>query len=133
MEKKYNANPDYYFEVRCLNGDINERVFLKNRLYPGLAMSRSIGDLVGASAGVIAEPDVTKVNIAAQRDKFVILCSDGVWEFISSQEAVEMVARFDAEDAQQAAEKLASEVLTSTQCTSERLLNLMRIRRVITH
>ena len=32
------------------------RVWLKNENIPGLAMSRSIGDLVAASVGVSAEP-----------------------------------------------------------------------------
>ena len=32
------------------------RVWLKTQNYPGLAMSRSIGDLVAASVGVTCEP-----------------------------------------------------------------------------
>lgn len=28
------------------------------------------------------------------RDEFLLICSDGVWEFISSQEAVEIVEPF---------------------------------------
>jgi len=32
------------------------RVWLKNENYPGIAMSRSIGDLCAASVGVIAHP-----------------------------------------------------------------------------
>lgn len=32
------------------------RVWLKTQNYPGLAMSRSIGDLVAASIGVTCEP-----------------------------------------------------------------------------
>jgi hypothetical protein len=31
-------------------------VWLKNKNYPGLAMSRSIGDLVAASIGVTCDP-----------------------------------------------------------------------------
>ncbi len=34
------------------------RVFLKNHMYPGLAMSRSLGDLVAESVGVICEPGI---------------------------------------------------------------------------
>ncbi|CAD7935947.1 unnamed protein product [Amoebophrya sp. A120] len=72
-------------QVRCLNGDVNERVFLKGKLYPGLAMSRSIGDLVGASAGVISDPELKSFTIE-DKHQFVLICSDGVWEFISNQE-----------------------------------------------
>ncbi len=34
------------------------RVWLKNEEYPGLAMSRSLGDLVAGSIGVICEPGI---------------------------------------------------------------------------
>ncbi len=37
------------------------------------------------SVGVIAEPDVREFDINPTSDKFMILASDGVWEFISSQ------------------------------------------------
>jgi protein phosphatase 2C family protein 2/3 len=56
----------------------------------GLAMARSIGDHAVSAVGVIAEPVVTKHKIAPN-DEFLILASDGVWEFISSQEAVDIV------------------------------------------
>lgn len=77
-------------------------------MYPGLAMSRSIGDLVGGSAGVTSHPEVTKVKIEDDF-KFFMLCSDGVWEFITSQQAVDLVSRFPPSKVQQAAEALAQE------------------------
>lgn len=40
--------------------------------------------------GVTSEPECTIVDLTPQ-DKFIILASDGVWEFISSQEAVDIV------------------------------------------
>lgn len=78
-------------QVRRLEGDIPYRVFLKGRLYPGLAMSRAIGDTVGAQAGVICEPDVNEYTINTDRDLFITLCSDGVWEFLSSSDVAEVV------------------------------------------
>ncbi|CAD7957956.1 unnamed protein product [Amoebophrya sp. A25] len=95
-------------QVRCLSGDVNERVFLKNKLYPGLAMSRSIGDLVGASAGVTAEPELSTVQLTPAH-QFFLLCSDGVWEFISNQEAVDIVSAYSPSDSMKAAEALAQE------------------------
>mmetsp|Transcript_75576 Transcript_75576/g.133793 ORF Transcript_75576/g.133793 Transcript_75576/m.133793 type:complete len:362 (-) Transcript_75576:43-1128(-) len=95
-------------QVRRLEGDIPHRVFLPNKMYPGLAMTRSIGDEVGVSAGVISTPDVSTRQIA-QDWRFLVLCSDGVWEFIKSQEAVDIVKKFPAQDAQKSAEALASE------------------------
>jgi serine/threonine protein phosphatase PrpC len=59
-------------------------------------MSRSIGDHCVASVGVIAEPVVTQYDLDDD-DEFLILASDGVWEFMGSQEAVDVVARGLAE------------------------------------
>ena len=59
---------------------------------PGLAMARSIGDAVAKEAGVIAEAVCTKKALEPE-DRFMIVASDGVWEFISSQEAVDIVAK----------------------------------------
>lgn len=56
---------------------------------PGLAMSRSLGDHGVAEVGVTAEPEMV-VNTITANDKVVILASDGVWEFITSEEAVAM-------------------------------------------
>ncbi|CAE8623026.1 unnamed protein product [Polarella glacialis] len=95
-------------QVIRLEGDIPHRVFLKGKLYPGLAMTRSIGDTVGSTAGISCLAEVKKLE--RQPDwKFIVICSDGVWEFISSQEAVDIVSRFSASHAQEAAEALAAE------------------------
>lgn len=57
----------------------------------GLAMARSIGDFAVKSVGVVPEPEVKTFELQHGEDEFVILASDGVWEFISSQEAVDIV------------------------------------------
>lgn len=57
----------------------------------GLAMSRSIGDHAVKGVGVIAEPVVSRHDITDD-DEFIILATDGVWEFLSSAEAVSLVA-----------------------------------------
>ena len=54
---------------------------------PGLAMSRSLGDHGVAEVGVTADPEIVEADITDQ-DSVLILASDGVWEFISSEEAV---------------------------------------------
>ncbi|KAF4710667.1 hypothetical protein FOZ63_017108 [Perkinsus olseni] len=96
-------------KVRKLEGDIPYRVFLKGKLYPGLAMSRSLGDSIGVSAGVTYEPEIKIRKIDLARDRFVVLCSDGVWEFISSQGAVDILNRYSVGEVQKAAEALAQE------------------------
>lgn len=95
-------------QVRRLDGDIPHRVFLSGKMYPGLAMTRSIGDTVGVTAGVTSTPDVQALKV--QKDwRFLLLCSDGIWEFITSQEAVDIIAKYPASDVQKAVDTLASE------------------------
>jgi len=67
------------------------RVWLAKIDVPGLAMSRSIGDDVAHSVGVSSEVEVSTHKIS-KNDQFMILASDGVWEFITSQAAVDLVA-----------------------------------------
>jgi serine/threonine protein phosphatase PrpC len=50
-------------------------------------MSRSFGDRVAASVGVIAEPEIFEYKFQ-EDDKFMIVASDGVWEFIESPEVI---------------------------------------------
>ena len=57
----------------------------------GLAMSRSLGDHAVKEIGVIAEPVVVQYQVT-EDDQFVIIATDGVWEFISSETAVSIVA-----------------------------------------
>ncbi len=66
------------------------RVWLKYDDVPGLAMTRSMGDSVAAKAGVIAEPEIFELQLTSA-DKFIIIASDGVWEFISNIEAAKVV------------------------------------------
>jgi protein phosphatase PTC2/3 len=56
----------------------------------GLAMARSLGDHAVAQVGVIAEPVVTTHTVDPD-DEFLIIATDGVWEFLSSEAAVEIV------------------------------------------
>ena len=70
-----------------------ERVWLKEDDVPGLAMSRSFGDEVAHLVGVITEPEINEYFFLSE-DKFIIVASDGLWEFISSDECVMMVKDF---------------------------------------
>ena len=70
------------------------RVWLRDAQLPGLAMSRSVGDTVGKAAGVISTPEIT-THVLSKDDRFCIIASDGLWEFIESAEAVQMVSAHD--------------------------------------
>jgi serine/threonine protein phosphatase PrpC len=66
------------------------RLYMKNEDGPGLAMSRSFGDVIGSVLGVIAEPEVTEY-IIKNEDKAIIIASDGLYEYVSNQEITDVV------------------------------------------
>ena len=69
------------------------RVWLKEQDYPGLAMSRSFGDRVAHSVGVSEEPEIKEYPFCKE-DKFFVVASDGLFEFISSHDIVEIIKDF---------------------------------------
>jgi serine/threonine protein phosphatase PrpC len=74
------------------DGAFNHRVYARDaRIHgPGLNMSRAFGDLVAHDhAGVSALPDVSTWTVG-ENDKYLIVSSDGIWEFITSQQACEI-------------------------------------------
>lgn len=71
---------------------LSARVWLDARFTQiGLAMARSLGDHAVKPVGVIAEPVVSHHKLR-EEDDFMIIATDGVWEFLSSQEAVDIVS-----------------------------------------
>ncbi|EXB56797.1 putative protein phosphatase 2C 73 [Morus notabilis] len=77
--------------VFCLHEPGVHRVWLPDAESPGLAMSRAFGDYCVKDFGLISVPEVTQRHIT-NRDQFVVLATDGVWDVISNQEAVQIVS-----------------------------------------
>lgn len=95
--------------VRRCQGDVPHRVFMKGSYLPGLAMSRSLGDLLAHQVGVSHEPDVREDQLT-EDSQLLLICSDGVWEFISNERAIELVTKkFGPDQIQEACEVLAAE------------------------
>eukprot|EP00261_Vitis_vinifera_P034303 XP_019075546.1 PREDICTED: probable protein phosphatase 2C 34 isoform X2 [Vitis vinifera] len=91
-------------QVYCLQDEPGVyRVWMPNTKTPGLAISRAFGDYCMKDFGVISVPEVTQRNITS-RDQFAILATDGVWDVISNQEAVEIVS--SAPDRNKSAKRL---------------------------
>mmetsp|Transcript_43804 Transcript_43804/g.102240 ORF Transcript_43804/g.102240 Transcript_43804/m.102240 type:complete len:403 (+) Transcript_43804:56-1264(+) len=70
----------------------------------GLCVTRSLGDL-SMHPFVIAEPEVSE-RMLCSKDKVLILGSDGVWDRLNSQEAVDIAAKHS--DPNAAAREIAS-------------------------
>ena len=70
-------------EDGCFVGPL--RVYMKDKDLLWLAMTRSFGDYFASIAGTIATPEI-KEHMLIPEDKFMILASDGLFEFMSSEE-----------------------------------------------
>jgi serine/threonine protein phosphatase PrpC len=77
--------------------------------YPGLAISRSIGDIEATKLGVIAEPDFYLKTLKGNM-KYIIIASDGIWEYLNNKNVCDIIKPFYIlGDAKGAAEKLIKE------------------------
>ena len=69
------------------------RVWVYGEDYPGLAMSRSIGDLDAKKIGVIPNPQIVEYTLDSN-SKYMLIASDGIWEFITNEEAMRVGNKF---------------------------------------
>ena len=90
------------------NGEANgpDRIWLPNQTYPGIAMSRSFGDQIAAQIGVVAIPEILFFPYI-EEDKFIVIASDGLWEYVSNQEVVDIIGKYyDKNDCDNAIKEL---------------------------
>jgi serine/threonine protein phosphatase PrpC len=69
------------------------RIWEKEEGYIGLALTRSFGDEILSKKGVICEPEI-KEFLLEKDDKFIVIGSDGLWDYISNQECINIVKDF---------------------------------------
>lgn len=67
------------------------RVWLPFDDAPGLAMARAFGDFCLKEYGVISIPEFSH-RLLTERDQFIVLASDGVWDVLSNEEVVDIVS-----------------------------------------
>ncbi|XP_010529005.1 PREDICTED: probable protein phosphatase 2C 74 [Tarenaya hassleriana] len=67
------------------------RLWLPNHNSPGLAMARAFGDFCLKDFGLISVPEVSHRHLT-EKDEFVVLATDGIWDALSNEEVVEIVA-----------------------------------------
>jgi CRP-like cAMP-binding protein/serine/threonine protein phosphatase PrpC len=70
------------------------RLFRKDERYPGVAFTRSFGDFVADQIGVCGTPEQSTVDLHSGH-KFMVIASDGVFEFITTQQCVDMVKQYE--------------------------------------
>ncbi|TFJ83539.1 hypothetical protein NSK_005186, partial [Nannochloropsis salina CCMP1776] len=64
------------------------RVWSKYGEYPGTAFTRSLGDSIAEELGVYAVPEIT-VRKISPRDQYVMVASDGVYEFLTNKQCIQ--------------------------------------------
>jgi len=69
------------------------RIWAPNGRYPGTAFTRSIGDALAETLGVYATPEILTFDMDSSHE-FLVIASDGVWEFLTSQSVVDMVSQY---------------------------------------
>jgi integrin-linked kinase-associated serine/threonine phosphatase 2C len=99
------------------------RVYPRNDDGPGLAVSRSLGDLILHNHGVTSEPEITHKEIDHE-DKFVVIGSDGVWDVMNSSEVIGFI--FDKNEVQ-AKERICEELVNEARYRWE-VINQFKIR-----
>jgi serine/threonine protein phosphatase PrpC len=62
-----------------------DRIFVRGTDYPGLAMSRSLGDLEAQRVGATPEPEICR-GIPFGPRNVLLIASDGIWEKMTSGE-----------------------------------------------
>lgn len=61
------------------------RVWQSNMDIPGLAMSRSIGDLAAKQVGVISTPTIFTLQLQKEQKYVLAAASDGIWEVLDNK------------------------------------------------
>ncbi|MQM07762.1 hypothetical protein Taro_040602, partial [Colocasia esculenta] len=67
------------------------RLWLPDENSPGLAMARAFGDFCLKEFGLISTPEVTYRKLT-EKDEFVVLATDGVWDVLSNKDVVRIVS-----------------------------------------
>ena len=65
------------------------RVWKADDNLPGTSFTRSLGDSIAEKCGVFAEPEFFSKRIS-EEDEILVLASDGVFEFMTNQEIIDM-------------------------------------------
>ena len=89
---------DGIIEKKIKNGKMDYFIFLKGQNIPYLNISRSFGDLIGKSIGVLNEPFIYDFDIEEEEGKCIIIGSSGIWEFVSNEKIRDIVIENEFKD-----------------------------------
>jgi serine/threonine protein phosphatase PrpC len=70
------------------------RIWKGDTKLPGLAMSRSIGDRLAKTIGVISSPILHSLDLNYIRDQFLVIATDGVWDVMDNVEVINFIEKY---------------------------------------
>ena len=79
--------------IKQLTNNFNQelgplKIFLKNKNIPGLTITRSFGDKIGKSLGLISKPFINEYTLN-KTVKYIVMASGGIWQFMKEKELLE--------------------------------------------
>ena len=96
LTKDHNINDINEMKRIINNGGIIKngiKIYIKNSDIPGINTTRSFGDKLGMGIGVLDIPFIQNYYLKGN-EKFILLASKGIWEFIDSDESVKIIKNF---------------------------------------
>ncbi len=75
----------------------------------GLAMSRSLGDLIVHKCGCSAEPETIE-HVVDDSDEFLVIATDGVWDVMDNNQVIQLVHSFVTKSGDWSAQEASSAV-----------------------
>ena len=94
-----------------LSGDRKPRVYVRGRTFPGLSVTRSLGDLLAHHIGVTSEPSVRIITMSPQQSElFLAIGTDGIWDNISPEDLVEEVKEYGMKELGEGSERVSAKI-----------------------
>ena len=66
------------------------RVWFKGKKFPGLTLTRSLGDFEAIPLGIIPIPDIKEYDIDEEKIKILIMATNGIWEFLTNDKVMDI-------------------------------------------
>lgn len=78
-------------EVRRTTTSMEEKIFVRGRVYPCLSTTRSLGDDIGRLVGVIHKPDILTYDIIPGSDVFLMMGTDSFFTFLEDNDILNVL------------------------------------------
>ena len=70
------------------------RVWFQDKKFPGLSITRSLGDFEAEPLGILSIPDIREFDIDEEKIKIVVIGTNGIWEFLTNDKIMDIVLGF---------------------------------------